>query len=58
MRFLIDANLPRAVIAVFQTHGHDTVFARDVGLSAATDEQLAAQARAWVRVGYSGSRLR
>jgi predicted nuclease of predicted toxin-antitoxin system len=46
VRFLIDANLPRAVIAVFQTHGHDTVFARDVGLSAATDEQLAAQARA------------
>jgi predicted nuclease of predicted toxin-antitoxin system len=46
VRFLIDANLPRAVIAVFQKHGHDTVFARDVGLSEATDEQIASQARA------------
>ena len=45
MRFLVDANLPRAVLTVFQAHGHDTVFARDAGLSAATDDQIAAQAR-------------
>jgi len=29
MRFLIDANLPRAVIVVVQTLGHHAEFARD-----------------------------
>jgi len=31
MRFLIDANLPRAVIAVVQSLGHQMEFARDIG---------------------------
>ena len=41
MRFLIDANLPRAVIAVVQSLGHQVEFARDIGLASATDEQIA-----------------
>jgi predicted nuclease of predicted toxin-antitoxin system len=45
MRFLIDANLPRAVIAALESAGHQVEFARDVGLGAAPDEQIAARAR-------------
>jgi len=45
MRFLIDANLPRAVIAALERAGHQVEFARDVGLEAAPDEQIAARAR-------------
>jgi hypothetical protein len=41
MHFLIDANLPRAVIAVVQNLGHLAEFARDIGLASATDEQIA-----------------
>jgi predicted nuclease of predicted toxin-antitoxin system len=41
MRFLIDANLPRAVIDVVQSLGHQVEFARDIGLASATDEQIA-----------------
>jgi len=44
MRFLIDANLPRAVIAVVQSLGHQAEFARDIGLASATDEQIAQHA--------------
>jgi len=44
MRFLIDANLPRAVIAVVQSLGHQVEFARDIGLASATDEQIAQHA--------------
>src|SRR5271166_634542 len=45
MRFLIDANLPRAAIAALERAGHQAEFARDVGLGAAPDEQIAARAR-------------
>ena len=45
MRFLIDANLPRAAIVVCQKFEHQVEFARDVGLAAASDEQIAARAR-------------
>ncbi len=44
MRFLIDANLPRAVIDVVQSLGHQVEFARDIGLASATDEQIAKHA--------------
>src|SRR5271167_75123 len=44
MRFLIDANLPRAVIAAPERVWHQVEFARDVGLEAAPDEQIAARA--------------
>jgi predicted nuclease of predicted toxin-antitoxin system len=45
MRFLIDANLPRAAIVALEKFGHQVEFARDVGLEAAPDEQIAARAR-------------
>lgn len=45
MRFLIDANLPRAAIAVCQKFGHQAEFARDIGMAAAPDEQIAARTR-------------
>ncbi len=41
MRFLIDANLPRAAIVVCQKFGHQVEFARDIGLAAASDAQIA-----------------
>jgi len=45
MRFLLDANLPRATIGVLQECGHQVEFARDVGLAMAADETIAAYAR-------------
>ena len=45
MRFLIDANLPRAAILVCQKFGHQIEFARDIGLAAASDAQIAERAR-------------
>jgi predicted nuclease of predicted toxin-antitoxin system len=45
MRFLIDANLPRASIAVLQRCGHQVEFARDIGLAAAPDEHVAVRAQ-------------
>jgi predicted nuclease of predicted toxin-antitoxin system len=45
MRFLIDANLPRAAIHVCQKFGHQVEFARDIGLAAASDAQIAEHAR-------------
>jgi predicted nuclease of predicted toxin-antitoxin system len=44
MRFLIDANLPRSTVEVLQRFGHEVEFARDIGLAAAADEQIAAHA--------------
>jgi predicted nuclease of predicted toxin-antitoxin system len=45
MRLLIDANLPRAAIGVCRKFGHQVEFARDIGMAAAPDEQIAARAR-------------
>jgi|ERR1022692_1181842 hypothetical protein len=45
MRFLIDANLPRAVIAELGRAQRPVKFAQDVGLGTAPDEQIAALAR-------------
>lgn len=45
MRFLIDANLPRSVVAVLRSLGHDVEFARDIGLAAAPDQDIAARAK-------------
>lgn len=44
MRFLIDANLPRSIVAALQRFGHDVEFARDIGLGSASDAQIAAHA--------------
>jgi|ERR1700733_9197121 predicted nuclease of predicted toxin-antitoxin system len=45
MRFLIDANLPRSLIAAIQRFEHQVEFARDIGLAAASDEAIGARAR-------------
>lgn len=44
MRFLVDAKLPRSAVAVLQRFGHHVEFARDIGLAAATDDQIAVHA--------------
>ncbi|NLG44387.1 MAG: DUF5615 family PIN-like protein [Phycisphaerae bacterium] len=37
MHFLLDANLPRSLIAVIQTAGHTCTHVRDTALAAASD---------------------
>jgi hypothetical protein len=44
MRFLIDANLPRSIIELIASLGHEGEFARDTGLAAAPDSEIAARA--------------
>jgi predicted nuclease of predicted toxin-antitoxin system len=46
MRFLIDANMPRSIIAPIRSLGHEVEFARDIGLAAASDHEIAARAEA------------
>jgi predicted nuclease of predicted toxin-antitoxin system len=43
--FLVDANLPRLVVALLRRLGHHVEFARDIGLAAAPDRDIAARAR-------------
>ncbi len=59
MRFLIDANLPRAVIAVAQSLGHQVEFARDIW-SGVGDRRTNRQTciAIWCRASYSGLGLR
>jgi predicted nuclease of predicted toxin-antitoxin system len=57
MRFLIDANLPRAVIDVVQGLGHQVEFARDIGLASATDDRQTCIAISR-RASHSGLGLR
>ena len=45
MRFLVDANLPRLVVPLLRSLGHRVEFARDIGLAAAPDRDIAARAR-------------
>jgi predicted nuclease of predicted toxin-antitoxin system len=45
MRFLVDANLPRSIVALVAGLGHDVEFARDVGLAAAPDAAVAERAK-------------
>jgi predicted nuclease of predicted toxin-antitoxin system len=45
MRFLVDANLPRSTLPLLQRFGHAADHARDLGLGAAPDSQIAAHAR-------------
>ena len=44
MKFLIDANLPRSIVALITELGHEAEFARDIGLAAAPDSEIAARA--------------
>jgi len=43
--FLIDANLPRSVVALLKSLGHDVEFARDIGLADAPDRDIATRAK-------------
>lgn len=45
MRFLIDEDLPRSLVNLFQQYGHEAFHVRDVGLRAAPDEEIAAYAQ-------------
>ena len=45
MRFLLDANLPRSLLAAMLALGHDVEFVRDIGLGDAADDEIAARAR-------------
>ena len=45
MRFLVDANLPRLVVPLLRSLGHRVEFARDIGLAAAPDRDIAVRAR-------------
>ena len=45
MRFLIDADLPRATASVLARHGHEGVDVRDIGLGDAADAEIAQHAR-------------
>lgn len=45
MQFLLDANPPRAAVAIVEKFGHIAEFARDVGLGTAPDEVIAERAR-------------
>jgi predicted nuclease of predicted toxin-antitoxin system len=46
MRFLIDANLPRSIVTLVSGLGHEVEFARDIGLGAAPDSEVANRAKA------------
>ena len=45
MRFLLDANMPRAAVGAVQRLGHEVVDVREVALSGAQDAQIAAYAK-------------
>lgn len=46
MRFFIDASLPRSTADVLRAEGHEAVDARELGMAAAPDSDIAAHARA------------
>lgn len=50
MRFLLDQNLSPKVAAPLRAAGHDVTIAREVGLSAASDDVVMATARLEGRV--------
>lgn len=45
MRFLVDADLPRSVVRLFEDYGHEALDVRDIGLRAAKDSRIAAHAQ-------------
>ena len=45
MLFLIDSDLPRSLAGVISSLGHEALDVRDLGLGAAPDERIAAEAR-------------
>ncbi|WP_395714589.1 DUF5615 family PIN-like protein [Reyranella sp.] len=49
MRFLIDANMPRSVVALLRSLGHHVEFARDIGPGATLDRDIALRAKITAR---------
>ena len=45
MRFLIDADLPRSLVQLAKSRGHEAVFVDDAGLDSADDAEIAKHAR-------------
>lgn len=45
IRFLVDASLPRGVVDVIRTFGHEAIDVRDIGLGDAPDSVIAGHAR-------------
>lgn len=45
MRFIIDADMPRRVVELVVSHGHEALDVRDIGLGSADDRQIADHAR-------------
>ncbi|MFA5915334.1 MAG: DUF5615 family PIN-like protein [Burkholderiales bacterium] len=45
MKFLLDANMPRAALAVTRSRGHSVEHVRDIGLGDATDARIVEHAR-------------
>jgi len=41
MRFVVDADLPRAIVQVLHAHGHEAEDVRDIGLGSAPDVEIA-----------------
>jgi predicted nuclease of predicted toxin-antitoxin system len=52
--FVVDESLPRAVTRGLLAAGHDVVDVRDIGLRGATDDAIAAHARATSGIVVSG----
>ena len=46
LHILVDASLPRATADLIRAHGHAATDVRDIGLGSATDDQIAAHAKA------------
>jgi predicted nuclease of predicted toxin-antitoxin system len=46
MKFLVDEDLPRSAASVLHELGHEAVDVRDIGLRGASDERIAAYAKA------------
>lgn len=46
LHFLVDASLPGAVAGLIRAYGHSATDVRDIGLRTATDDEIAAHARA------------
>ncbi len=45
MRFVVDADLPCKSVHLLRQYGHDAEDVRDIGMGAATDEEIAAYSR-------------
>jgi len=57
MRFLVDEDLPRSLVQVFEKHEHEALHVVDAGIRGAVDEQVARYATSEVIAGIVESFL-